>query len=339
MELLELDGRAGGGQLLRSALTLSLCTGTGFLMEGIRAGRPRPGLMRQHLTAVQAACAISGGELHGATLGSTTLRFVPGPVVAGDYTFAIGTAGSTMLVLQTLLPAFWQASGTSRLRLEGGTHNPLAPNADFIAETYLPALRRMGVCASVALESHGFYPAGGGVVTATVEPCTRLAPAEFAARGGLVCIRATALMSALSASIGRRELNVLGRRLDLAEDQLELRSVRPAVGPGNAVLVRVEHDGHVELFTGYGERGVPAEKVAERVATTVRHYLDSEACVSEHLADQLLLPMALAGGGEFTTCTASDHLTSNAALIEKFLPVEITWERDSGRAWRVRVTP
>lgn len=338
MELLELDGRAGGGQLLRSALTLSLCTGTGFLMEGIRAGRSRPGLMRQHLTAVQAACVISGGEVHGATLGSTTLRFVPGPVVAGDYSFAIGTAGSTMLVLQTLMPAFWQASGTSRLRLEGGTHNPLAPNADFIAETYLPALRRMGVCASVELQSHGFYPAGGGVVTATVEPCTHLAPTEFTARGRFVGIHATALLSALSASIGRRELSVLGKRLDLPEERLELRSVRPAIGPGNAVLVRVEHEGHLELFTGYGERGVPAEKVAERVATAVRHYLDSAACVSEHLADQLLLPMALAGGGEFTTCTTSDHLTSNAALIEKFLPVEITWEPDAGKTWRVRVT-
>ncbi|NDK38190.1 RNA 3'-terminal phosphate cyclase [Pseudoxanthomonas gei] len=336
MELLQLDGSQGGGQLLRSALTLSLCTGTGFLMEGIRAGRPRPGLMRQHLTAVQAACAISGGEIQGATLGSTTLRFVPGPVTAGEYTFVIGTAGSTMLVLQTLLPAFWQARGATRLRLEGGTHNPLAPNADFIAETYLPALRRIGVCASVELESHGFYPAGGGAVTASVEPCTKLEQTVFASRGSLVSIRATALMSALSASIGRRELFVLGKRLDLSEEDLELRSVRPATGPGNAVLVRVEHEDHVELFTGYGERGVAAEKVAERVATAVRHYLDSQACVSEHLADQLLLPMALAGGGEFTTCTASDHLTSNAALIEKFLPVEISWKSD-GEAWRVRV--
>lgn len=338
MELLELDGRAGGGQLLRSALTLSLCTGAGFLMKGIRAGRSRPGLMRQHLTAVQAARAISGAEVDGATLGSTALRFVPGPVVAGDYNLVIGTAGSTMLVLQTLLPALWQAGGASRLRLEGGTHNPLAPNTDFIAETYLPALRRMGVCAKVELESHGFYPAGGGVVIATVEKCTRLDPADFSTRGSLVGIRATALMSALSASIGRRELNVLGNHLELPEEHLELCSVRPAIGPGNAVLVRVEHEGHVEIFSGYGERGVPAEKIAERVATAVRNYIDSQACVSEHLADQLLLPMALAGGGELTTCTVSDHLTSNAALIEKFLPVEITWEPDVGQAWRVRLS-
>lgn len=339
MDMLELDGAAGGGQLLRSALSLSLCTGTGFVMHGIRAGRARPGLMRQHLTAVQAACTISQGRADGATLGSTTLRFIPGEVVPGDYRFALGTAGSTMLVLQTLLPAFWHASAPSRLRLEGGTHNPLAPSADFIAGAYLPALARMGVCATLELECHGFYPAGGGIVTATIEPCTRLAPAAFEARGELVSIEATALLSALAANIGRRELDVLAKRLDLGEEQLHLRSVRPAIGPGNTVTVRVEHAHHVELFTGHGERGVPAEKIAERLAAQVRHYLDSGACVSEHLADQLLLPMALAGGGEFTTCTASEHLRTNAALIEKFIAVEIGCVPDADGRWRVTVTP
>ena len=252
MDMLELDGVGGGGQLLRSALTLALCTGTGFTMRGIRGGRARPGLMRQHLTCVQAACAISGGQAIGATLGSTELRFVPGPVVAGDYSFALGTAGSTMLVLQTLLPALWRAGGPSRLRLEGGTHNPMAPSADFIQQTYLPALRRLGVCADLALETHGFYPAGGGAVLATIEPCTSLQVAEFHERGAFVAVEATALLSALSSSIGRRELAVLGKRLGLGEEQLHLRSVRPAVGPGNAVTVRVAHDQHVELFTGYG---------------------------------------------------------------------------------------
>ena len=323
MDMIELDGALGGGQLLRSALTLALCTGTGFTMRGIRAGRSRPGLMRQHLTAVQAACAISGGDCVGATLGATELRFVPGGVVAGDYDFAVGTAGATMLVLQTLLPAFWHAKAPSRLRLEGGTHNPMAPSADFIRETYLPALRKMGVCADIELQSHGFYPAGGGVVVATIEPCSELRPANFSTRGELVDIEATALLSALASGIGQRELAVLGRRLKLDEDRLHLRSIRPAIGPGNAVLVRVQHADHVELFTGYGERGVPAERVAERLADAVRHYIDSDACVSEHLADQLLLPMALAGAGEFVTCAASDHLVSNAALIQKFIAVDI----------------
>lgn len=338
MDMLELDGAGGGGQLLRSALSLSLCTGTGFVMHDIRARRSRPGLMRQHLTAVQAACAISHGEAEGAAIGSTTLRFRPGAVTPGDYHFTLGTAGSTMLVLQTLLPALWRTGATTRLRIEGGTHNPLAPSADFIAQAYLPALRHMGVCATLELESHGFYPAGGGVVVATVEPCPAMRQARLCVRGERVSVEATALVSGLSAGIGRRELVVLARELNLGEDKLRLHDVRPAIGPGNAVMVRVEHEQHVEVFTGHGERGVTAEKVAARLAGSVRRYLDSSGCIGEHLADQLLLPMALAGGGEFTTCEASDHLRSNAALIEKFLPVDILCEAEAD-GWRVRVLP
>src|SRR5687768_4027492 len=141
MELLELDGRHGGGQLLRTALTLALCTGTGFVLTGIRAGRSKPGLMRQHLTAVRAAATVGDARVDGDALGSDTLRFVPGRVRAGDYAFATGSAGSTTLVLQTLLPALALAGGDSVLKLEGGTHNPLAPTADFIADSFLPRVR------------------------------------------------------------------------------------------------------------------------------------------------------------------------------------------------------
>jgi len=338
MDMLELDGSQGGGQLLRTALSLSLCTGTGFTMEKIRAKRSRPGLMRQHLTAVNAAARIGCARTHGAELGATALRFEPGALVAGDHSFAIGSAGSTTLVLQTVLPALWHAAAPSTLRLEGGTHNPLAPSADFLSDTFLPALRRFGVDASLALERHGFFPAGGGVLTARIAPCARLQRPSFFDRGERVAIEAVALVSALSPDIGRRELDVLAQRLGLSGPALELREVRPALGPGNAVLVRVRHDAHVETFTGYGERGVPAETVAHRVADAVRAYLDAGACVGEHLGDQLLLPMALAGGGAFTTLAPSEHLRSNAALIEKFLPVDIAWVQEAGARWRVVVS-
>jgi len=335
MEMIELDGVSGGGQLLRTALTLSLCTGIGFTMQQIRAKRSRPGLMRQHLTAVNAAATIGQARVHGAELGATTLRFEPGAVVPGDYRFATGTAGSTTLVLQTVLPALWRCDAASRLRLEGGTHNPLAPSADFITNSYLPTLKRLGVCATLELERHGFYPAGGGVLHATVEPCVQLQQCVLDTRGELISLEATALLSALSASIGRRELQVLGERLGLDEHAQRLESVRP-IGPGNAVLVRVRHAQHTETFTGHGERGVAAEQVAQRLANEVRAYLESSACIGEHLADQLLLPMALAGGGGFTTTTVSDHLSSNARLIEKFLPVEIVWEQVA-EGWKVTV--
>jgi len=338
MDMIELDGAHGGGQLLRTALSLSLCTGIGFTMQQIRAQRPRPGLMRQHLTAVMAATQISNARVHGAELGAGTLRFEPGTVVPGDYRFATGSAGSTTLVLQAVLPALWRCDAPSSLRLEGGTHNPLAPSADFIADSYLPMLRAMGVEATLALESHGFYPAGGGALNVTVTPCAQMQRCVFDERGALGSVEAIVLLSGLSAGIGRRELAVIGQRLGLGEDALHLRSIRPALGPGNALLVRVQHAAHVETFTGHGERGVLAETIAEQLADKVQVYLDSGACIGEHLADQLLLPMALAGGGEFTTTQPTDHLRSNAAMIEKFLEVEISWQAVTEKTWKVVVS-
>jgi RNA 3'-terminal phosphate cyclase (ATP) len=338
MDMIELDGASGGGQLLRTALSLALCTGTGFTMRNIRASRSRPGLLRQHLTAVQAACAIGNARAHGAELGATTLRFEPGAIAAGDHAFALGTAGSTMLVLQTVLPALLRADAPSRLRLEGGTHNPMAPSAHFIADTFLPVLARMGARASMTVERPGFYPAGGGAVDIVVEPCATLAPITLESRGKLESIEATVLLSALEARIAKRELAILAARLGIPEERQHVRSVRPAIGPGNAVMVAVRHADHVETFTGFGERGVLAEHIAERLADQVQAYLASTACVGEHLADQLLLPMALAGGGAFTTCANSDHLQTNAELIQKFVAVDIDVERVDERAWRVAVT-
>ena len=338
MDMIEIDGAAGGGQLLRTALSLALCTGTGFTMRNIRATRSRPGLLRQHLTAVQAAAAIGNAGVHGGELGSTSIRFEPGDVKPGDYAFALGTAGSTMLVLQTLLPALWRADGPSRLRLEGGTHNPMAPSADFIADTFLPVLARMGVHATLSVERPGFYPAGGGAVDVVVEPCTAMTRLVLDERGPLEAIEAKVLLSALEAGIGRRELAVLAERFDLPEDRQHFRSVRPAIGPGNALMLRVLHANHVETFTGFGERGVSAEIVAGRLANDARAYLDAPACIGEHLADQLLLPMALAGGGAFTTHVVSDHLRTNATLIQKFVEVDIDCMPIDAATWRVVIS-
>jgi RNA 3'-terminal phosphate cyclase (ATP) len=339
MDMIEIDGAAGGGQLLRSALSLSLCTGTGFTMQRIRAKRSKPGLMRQHLTAVNAAARIGNAYVEGAELGTTTLRFEPGVVVPGEYTFATGSAGSATLVLQTVLPPLSRCDMPSTLRLEGGTHNPLAPSADFIADTYLPALRRIGIEATLELERPGFFPAGGGILHARVSPAPELRYVEFDTRGELRSIEATALLSGLSSSIGERELRGLAAAFGLNQSALHLRQVRPSIGPGNALLLRVRHAQHAETFTGHGERGLSAEAVAAKLADEARTYLASTACVAEHLSDQLLLPMALAGGGAFTTQVISDHLRSNARLIEKFLPVEIDWAQQADGAWRVRFRP
>ncbi|UZW61536.1 RNA 3'-terminal phosphate cyclase [Lysobacter enzymogenes] len=338
MEMIEISGATGGGQLLRTALALSLCTGTAFEMQHIRAKRKRPGLMRQHLTAVGAAAQIGRAYVEGAQLGATALRFVPGQVQPGRYRFSIGTAGSATLVLQTVLPALWACDAASEITVEGGTHNPLAPSADFLAECYLPALRRFGVETAFALHRHGFFPAGGGCVQLRVAPGAALRPASFLERDPAPRLQATALLASLADAIGQRELQVLAGQLNLGPDALQLRRAPTAQSPANVLMLKIGGEGqHTELFDALGERGVGAEQIAAGLARRVGEYLGADAAVGEYLSDQLLLPMALAGGGEFTTAFVSDHLSSNARLIEKFLPVEIDWVQQGKRCWRVTV--
>nr|WP_240954030.1 RNA 3'-terminal phosphate cyclase [Solimonas marina] len=332
---MELDGAAGGGQLLRSALTLAMCTGQAFHIRRIRSGRSKPGLMRQHLTAVDAAAAICSADVDGAAPGATALRFTPGTIRGGDYAFAIGTAGSTTLVLQTVLPALLCANTPSTIDLQGGTHNPLAPPAEFLRDAYLPLLQRMGADVELELQRPGFYPAGGGALRASIHPCP-LQPLTLRERGALSGLQALAWTSGIAPSVGERELAIVQRRLGLDAADLQRRTVQPPSGPGNALLLFARHEAVCEVFCGFGARGVSAEAVAERTCEAVRDYLCGSAAVGACLADQLLLPLALAGGGTFTTARITDHLQSNARLIEKFLPVEIDWHESDG-CWQVDV--
>ena len=319
--MVELDGShgEGGGQILRTALSLSMVTGRPFRIERIRSRRSRPGLLRQHLTAVQAAAEICAAEVSGAQLGSLDLSFKPGRIRSGDYRFAIGTAGSCTLVLQTILPALWFADGASRVWVSGGTHNPAAPPADFLIRGWLPLLRGMGVDMEIELLRHGFYPAGGGEIRVGVRPVADWRPLQLDDRGALRAVRVSAVVAGLSPDIARRELEHVAARL--AGCAGEMRVLPAAHGPGNVVLVDMEYERVTEVFTGFGEKGVPAESVADGAARAARRFNQGEAAVGEHLADQLLLPMALAGKGGFTTSQLSSHLRTNVAVIEQFLAV------------------
>lgn len=325
-----LDGAQGegGGQVLRSALTLSMITGTPFEIQHIRAKRNKPGLLRQHLTAVQAAASICGAKLDGASLGSQTLRFCPGPIRGGDYRFAIGTAGSAGLVLQTLLPALWFAAVPSTVSVSGGTHNQAAPTADFLIRVWQPLLARMGVQQDLHIERHGFYPAGGGVLNASVQAGSQLQNLQLLERGERLGIAAEALVAAVPGGVARRELDRIHAQIAYVDGRI--RELPANQGPGNVLMLELRHAAVSEIFTAFGERGLSAEAVADQAAREARRYLDSQAAVGEYLADQLLLPMALAGGGAFTATTASDHLHSNIAVIEKFLPIEISVQAQAG---------
>ena len=338
--MLQLDGSAGegGGQILRTALSLSLLTQKPFRIEKIRAGRPRPGLLRQHLTAVMAAAAIGRADVSGAEPGSRELVFQPQRLAGGAYRFSIGTAGSTMLILQTLLPVLAAAEEPSVLELEGGTHNPFAPPFEALAGSFLPLYRKMGADADIVLHRPGFYPAGGGVVTAEIRPCGPLQPLSLLDRGDPLKTTVTAICSRLPEHVGRRELRTAGGVLQIPESQQHLVEETRSVGPGNIVLVRVETPHVTEIFSSCGSRGVSAEKVARRAADQTARYLAADVPVGPHLADQLLLPLALAGGGEFRTMPPTEHTVTNSRIIEQFLDVTVQIQPESEESENVRIS-
>lgn len=329
MSLLLIDGARGegGGQILRSSLALAVITGRPVRLQRIRAGRPKPGLARQHLTCALAAAEICGGQLRGAELRSQRVDFTPGPVRAGEYTFTIGTAGSTGLVLQTVLPPLLLADGPSRVVIEGGTHNPGGPPFDFLARAFVPALRAIGARVEVTIERHGFVPAGGGRIVATIEPAP-LRRLERVDAAPVVRRPARALVARLDPTIGGRELGVVRERLGWEGGETE---VVQAGGPGNALVLEGERaDGATEVVTGFGEKGVRAELVADRACAEARAVLDADVPVGEHLADQLMLPLAIGAGGRYRTLPLSLHSTTNIDTIGLFLDVPIAVEPADG---------
>jgi RNA 3'-terminal phosphate cyclase (ATP) len=403
--MITLDGSQGegGGQILRSALALSLVTGRPFRITRIRARRPKPGLMRQHVACMEAAARIGSATVDGAGLGSTELTFEPGAVAPGTYEFKIGSAGSTMLLLQTILPPLLLAEGPSEVTLEGGTHNPFAPPFPFIEQAFLPLLRRIGFRVEAVLQNPGFYPNGGGRCWISIEPVERRSPTrlgqddacnragsqigapelrrlELGARtgkpaipsplggerdrergsaspneeshpltpalspdggegGGRPDLSATVHLAGLPRAVAERELSVVQRRLGIAPDRCSVIEAPDAFGPGNTVHIHAALDGYAEVFSGFGAPKVRAEQVANAAADEAETFLRSGAAVGEHLADQLLLPLALARGGRFVTTEPSSHTRTNIAVIQEFLDTKIEAEQIGPELWKIRVEP
>ena len=320
MNLINIDGKYGGGQILRTALSLSMITGKGFRIKNIRGQRKKSGLMRQHLTCVEAATKISGASAQGASLASTQLSFVPEQIVAGDYHFKIGTAGSTSLLAQTLIPALLQASGKSKVILEGGTHNPLAPTASYLQQVFLPMLKKMGAEVELKLTRYGFAPSGGGAVELSIKPCAKLAALHLLERGELVSRSLDSYLAHVHDSVGKRELDALNKRLKWGEECCHIIDASNSRGSGNCVTAAVHYEHVSEMITAHGAHGVRAERVARTAGSGMFDYLSSGAVVGNHLADQLLLPMSLAGAGSsIITAEPTNHFLSNIETIEAFL--------------------
>ena len=260
--MITIDGSEGegGGQVLRNACALSLVTGQPFRITNIRGRREKPGLMRQHLTAIEAACTLGGAECEGLALHSTELVFRPGRVSAGDYRFAVGTAGSTGLVLQTVLMPLLFADGPSHLVLEGGTHNMMAPPFDFIERVFLPVLNRMGPTVEARLIRHGFFPKGGGRIEVDIVPAP-LRAIECLERGALQEVSATALFAGLPFDIAEREVKTARALLpDWAEEAFQVRRLPEEVGPGNALCSRRASSGSAKSSPASASSAFPRNR-------------------------------------------------------------------------------
>ena len=335
--MLLIDGSLGegGGQILRSSLALSMITRTPFRIERIRANRNPPGLKKQHQTAISAAAKICGARVRGNEPGSSEVRFEPGELVTGDYRFNVGTAGSTTLVLQTVLPPLMRADAVSRVRCEGGTHNPHAPPVEFLQKAFLPQLRRLGVRVDLELERYGFYPKGGGAFEARIEPTRTLTPLDLPETDAVRSCRAEVLLVRLPAHIAEREIAALRERFGWPAEAFTVTTSDASLGPGNVVGIEIVREHVTEWISAVGERGVTAEKVATHAAEEAMSYLTHDAPVGPHLADQLLLPMALAGRGSFVTGPLTLHAETNIDIVRRFLDVKIRVESIGAERFRI----
>ena len=337
--MITIDGSKGegGGQVLRYAAGLSLITGEPFTIENIRGGRKKPGMMRQHVTALEAACAIGNAKASGLAVGADTLTFRPGSVTPGEYHFAVGTAGSTGMVLQAILGPLMLADGPSQVVIEGGTHASFAPPFEFTAKTLLPLLSKMGPKVSATLERHGFYPRGGGRIVVEFEP-EGLRPVDFVDRGKLLATSAEALVAGVPFDIADRELKTAGKVLSTwPEDAFGPVQLPADHGPGNALLLTAEFEHVTEVVSGIGQLGLSAERIGKTTAKRMAGYLASGAFAGPYLQDQLLLPFALARGGAFTTVKISEHSRTAMELIERFTGTRFAVSEEPEKGWRIEV--
>lgn len=354
-DLLVIDGShgEGGGQILRTALSLAAISGRVLRIERIRAGRRKPGLAAQHLTAIRAAAEVSRARLEGDTLGSEMLEFHPGgPPVSGSYRFDVaearegGSAGAATLVLQTVALPLALASGESSVTVKGGTHVPWSPSFDHFEHVWLEMLRRLGLDGTARLDAWGFYPAGGGEIKLTLRRVdgngSKLVRALTAMeRGDLAAIEGRAVAANLPSHIAQRmadRAEALLRPLDVPI-AIETARVRSA-SPGAWIFLRTTYGNTVSGFGAYGRRGKPAEEVAEEAVAELFDHHRGSAALDRHLADQMLLPLAFADGpSEFTCSAVTRHLETNAWVVEQFDVARIETERGPCGTGHVKVIP
>lgn len=338
--MIVIDGRfgEGGGQILRTALSLSAATSQPFRIVNIRKKRSKPGLRHQHLACVNAAAEICNARCKGNVLQSLELEFTPGEIRAGKYFFNIPTAGSSMQVIQTVLPVLVRAPAPSVVTVRGGTHNPGAPPFEFFTASFLPLLKAFGIKADMQLRKHGFYPVGGGEIAATIQPQTAAA-GEFSLfhRGEPNITNAEILISWLPLTVAERERKILQQKLGWAAGKIAITEITDSPGPGNVIMIRVKYGEQTFLFTAFGQRGKLAEQVATEACEALIEFRLSKAALDEHLSNQILLYLALNQGGVYTAPSLSLHTKTNIEVIKSFLATKIAVHKNEAGGFEIAV--
>ena len=338
--MIEIDGSfgEGGGQILRSSLALSLVTGKPFHLWNIRAGRDKPGLQPQHLMSVRAAATVGQAQVRGDRKGSQELFFEPGEVKAGKYTFSIGTAGATGLVLHTVyLPLALKGTAESELTIQGGTHVSHAPCFHFLDATWRNYLDRLGMPVRLRMERPGFYPRGGGVIDARIPPCPRPKGMQLQERGDILKAAGISAVAGLPDHIAERQARRATNRLKALDVHSLFNFEKWEGGPGTMLSVTLDTS-PTTLFFGLGARGKPAERVADEAVDQVEDFLKHPGAVDPHSADQIVLPLAFAAGpSEFSVSQVTRHLLTNIEVIRRFVDRSIECVGEEGQPGLVRV--
>jgi RNA 3'-phosphate cyclase len=341
--MIHIDGSQGegGGQVLRSCLSLSLLTQKELEITNIRAGRSNPGLRPQHLKAVEAAAVIGTAQVSGADLGSTALAFRPTRIEPGRYHFDIGTAGATTLVLQTIFLPLAMSGTKSTVTITGGTHVRWSPSYHYLELQWLPFMRRIGCQADLNMELAGYYPKGGGRITSTISACEKTNPLELTERGNLKQIRGLSAISNLPRHIAKRQREQVLRRIGDRYYLSDIRLVELASRfKGTMLLLLAEFEHSQACYFSLGELGKPAERVADEAIDELEEFLSTDGAIDQYLADQMLLPLSFASGpSRLRTSKITRHLLTNAEVLRSFLPVQIDIEGDFGNPGLISIKP